>query len=313
MNGYNGPAKRYLRAAFMFVFTACAATYLYTAPLIEERSAGGIDMIHVPAGTFKMGKTKAGMDYSPEHAVDVSGFWMSKYEVTQKLYADVTEQRPCEGSKYGEGEDLPVYNISWYEAVEFCNILSEQEGLKPYYNIKKDGVDNDNVSLFDPLKWVVTVNSKADGFRLPTEAQWEYACRAGTVTDFYWGKSASWDVSGKYSWHMFNAGYKRYKDKRFWWVKYHKAQKVGGRKPNAFGLYDMCGNVSEWCFDTYQEKCYTDKKEKDPDGCDGGYSCRVYRGGSFLDSPADFMSYRRWSMGAFEKQNTTGIRLVLPE
>jgi len=90
-------------------------------------------------------------------------------------------------------------------------------------------------------------------------------------------------------------------------------QKVGGRRANAFGLYDMCGNVSEWCYDRYDASCYTAAEQTDPEGWKGDYSYRVFRGGSVLDSPADFSSYRRWAMGAFEKQHTTGIRLVLPE
>ena len=260
-----------------------------------------------------MGKTDKGADYSPAHTVKVGPFLMSKHEVTQKLYRDITGVNPCEGSKYGDGDLLPVYNVSWYEAVEFCNKLSAVHGLMPYYKIIKNDIDPANISQYDPVKWEVQTNSRSDGFRLPTEAQWEYACRAGTRSRFYWGSSTSWDASGRYSWHLFNTGRKKYRDKRFWWVKYHKVQKVGSRRPNAFGLYDMCGNVSEWCFDRYDVSCYSEKEETDPSGWKGDYAYRVFRGGAILDSPADFSSYKRWAMGAFEKQHTTGIRLVLPQ
>ncbi|HPS57252.1 MAG TPA: formylglycine-generating enzyme family protein [Spirochaetota bacterium] len=302
---------------FITVSAVCAllltAVLVETEPAVDSTTFPGIEMVLIKSGKFTMGSTLSGADYSPPHTVNITAFRMSKYEITQKIYADVTGQRPCAGSKYGEGDLLPVYNVSWYDAVEFCNKLSSVHGLKAYYNIVRDDIDPANISPYDPVKWEISVNSKADGFRLPTEAQWEYACRGGTSTRFYWGKSASWDVSGRYSWHMFNTGVKRYRDNQLWWVKYHKVQKTGGRKANAFGLYDMCGNVSEWCYDRYDVSFYTAAELTDPTGWNGDYSYRVFRGGSVLDSPADFSSYRRWAMGAFEKQHTTGIRLVLPE
>lgn len=290
-----------------------AAVLVNTEPSADEKTFPGISMVLVNGGKFTMGNTGSGADHSPAHTVNISTFRMSRYEVTQKLYADITGLRPCAGSKYGDGDQLPVYNISWYDAVEFCNTLSRECGLKPYYDIEKHDIDPANVSQYDPVKWDVSVNNDANGFRLPTEAQWEYACRGGTSTRFYWGTSESWETSGRYSWHMFNTGVKRYRDNQLWWVKYHKVQKVGGRRANAFGLYDMCGNVSEWCYDRYDASCYTAAEQTDPEGWKGDYSYRVFRGGSVLDSPADFSSYRRWAMGAFEKQHTTGIRLVLPE
>lgn len=298
-----------LAAAFLVL---CYATP-QGKPFIEEKTEGGIEMVFVPAGAFTMGSNEEGKDYSPAHGVRLSGFWMSKFEVTQKQYSEITGVNPCEGSKYGEGEDLPVFNVSWYEAVEFCNALSKKNGLRPFYIISSDGSDTDNVSTLDTIKREVGCDTKANGFRLATEAQWEYACRAGSETDFYWGKNSSWDVAGKYSWHLFNTGVKRYSKGRFWWAKYQKVQKTGRRTPNGFGLYDMCGNAAEWCFDRYGASYYKPGDQENPSGYDGEYEYRVFRGGSMLDSPADFASYRRWAMGPFEKQHTTGIRLVLPE
>lgn len=284
-----------------------------TEPAVSKKIIADLKMISLKGGRFTMGNTQSGADHSPEHTVNISAFRISKYEVSQKLYAEITGERPCAGSKYGAGDHLPVYNVSWYDAVEFCNRLSLACGLKPYYIITKNSTDPANVSAYDPQRWKVRVNEKAGGFRLPTEAQWEYACRAGTSTRFYWGKSASWEVSGRYSWHMFNTGVKQHRNNQLWWVKYQKVQKTGTRRANAFGLHDMCGNVSEWCFDRYDSSSYTGAEKSDPAGWRGNYSHRVVRGGSILDSPADFSSYRRWALGAFEKQHTTGIRLVLPE
>jgi formylglycine-generating enzyme required for sulfatase activity len=287
--------------------------FLYSKQNVIEKNAGGIDLVYIPAGSFVMGADSEGKDYSPRRTVSISkGFWMGKFEVTQKQYKDLTGINPCEKSKYGEGDSLPVYNISWYEAVVFCNKLSEANGLEPYYIIDTDK-DDDNISQHDEVKWEVEVNEKADGFRLPTEAQWEYGCRAGTKTDYYWGKNSSWDVSGKYSWHMFNAGQKSYSKGRFWWVKYHKVKKTGTKVPNSFGLHDMNGNAAEWCFDRYSRTYYSDGEKKDPSGSDGEYVYRVARGGSMLDSPKDFTSYKRWPVEPFEKTGMNGLRVVLPE
>jgi len=281
---------------------------------IKEKNTGGIDLVFIPSGSFVMGTDSEGKDSHPPRSVNISkGFWMSKFEITQKQYMDLIGTNPCEKSKYGEGDSLPVYNISWYEAVEFCNRLSEANGLEPYYIIDKDGNDGDNLSSFDETKCEVEINKKANGFRLPTEAEWEYSCRAGTKTDFYWGKNSSWDVSGKYSWHMFNSGLKNYSKGRFWWVKYNKVKKVGTRVPNKFGLYDMSGNVAEWCFDRYSRSYYSDGENEDPAGFNGEFIYRVVRGGSILDSPKDFTSFKRWPVEPFEKAGLNGLRVVLPE
>ena len=299
---------------FLLLFLILSAVNLYAKHDVIEKITGDVNLVYIPSGSFVMGRESEGKDYNPSRSVAITkGFWMSRYEITQKQYRDVTGLSPCEKSKYGEGDGLPVYNISWYEALEFCNRLSEANGLTPYYKIITDDKDDDNVSLNDDLKWKVKTDDEANGFRLPTEAQWEYSCRAGTSTDFYWGKSSSWDVSGKYSWHMFNAGQKRYNDGRFWWVKYHKVKKIGTRVPNKFGLYDMAGNAAEWCFDRYNSAYYNDGDKIDPAGAGGEYTYRVVRGGSMLDSPVDLNSYKRWPVEPFERIGMNGLRVVLPE
>lgn len=296
------------------LFMVLFAVSIYSKQDIVEKNTGGVGLVYIPSGSFVMGSESAGKDYNPPRTVSITkGFWMSRHEITQKQYADVTGNTPCAGSKYGEGDFLPVYNISWYEAVEFCNKLSEANGLEPYYIIDADDKDDDNISSHDEMKWEVEVNSNANGFRLPTEAQWEYACRAGTKTDFYWGKNSSWDAAGKYSWHMFNAGQKKYSQGRFWWVKYHKVKKVGTKVPNKFGLYDMSGNVAEWCFDRYSRTYYSDGSRKDPSGSEGEYVYRTVRGGSMLDAPKDLSSFKRWPVEPFERVGMNGLRVVLPE
>ncbi len=298
---------------FLFILILLFSVNLFSKQQIIEKNSAGVSLVFIEPGTFTFGADEKGRDYSPARRVAVTkGFWIGRYEITQKQYSDVTGLKPCEGSKYGEGEALPVYNISWYDAVEFCNKLSEKNGLKPYYIINRGSRDGDNISEFDDVKWSVTADESANGFRLPTEAQWEYACRAGSKTDYYWGKSASWDLAGKYAWHMFNAGQKRYNSGRFWWVKYHRVKKTGAKAPNRFGLHDMNGNVSEWCYDRYIIG-YKNISEKDPVYDSGEYNYRVSRGGSMLDSPKDFASYKRWPVKPFERVGMNGLRVVLPQ
>jgi len=306
-------------AAVILLFFASSIMTSVPAPnkavrhKIIEKTVGDISLVFVPAGSFKMGRDVKGRDYAPSRAVKITeGFWIGKYEITQKQYSDIKGVNPCESSRYGEGGELPLFNVSWYDAVEFCNDLSEKNGLSPYYNISGIGTDDDNLSSYDEIKREVTVNKNADGFRLPTEAQWEYACMGTRLSDFYWGNSQTWDVSGKYAWHMFNAGRRNYSKGRFWWVKYHKVKKPGQKVPNSFGIYDMSGNVGEWCYDRYTPS-YSSSDKEDPDGGDDEFRYRVVRGGSILDAPKDLAGYRRWPVEPFEKTGTHGIRVVLPE
>ena len=302
---------KYVIIGFILLFFL---NILFAKQNIIEKSAGGVVLVYIPPGSFVMGQNSEDKDYSPQHNVEISsGFWMGKYEITQKQYFDIAGVNPCEGSKYGEGDNLPVYNISWYEAVLFCNKLSNKNKLEPYYIINTTRKDKDNISNFDDIKWSVRINEKANGFRLPTEAQWEYGYRAGTKTKYYWGDNSSYDTVGQYSWHLFNSGSTNYYNGNFRCVKNHKVRKVGSKIQNKFGLYDMNGNVSEWCFDRYNKNSYSGKASADPIGSQDKYIYRVARGGSILDSPSDFTFYKRWPVEAFEKTGVIGLRVVLPE
>lgn len=218
--------------------------------------AYGDNMVLISAGSFDMGNTGAysGItDDKPVHRVTISrDFLMSKYEITQKQYEEVIGTNPS----YFKGENLPVETVSWYDAVEFCNKLSEKEGLEPYYII--NGTD-------------VQCNWDAGGYRLPTEAEWEYACKAGTTTDFYSGSltnpdcspiDANLDIIGWYCGNFSNS----------------TIHEVGQKEPNAFGLYDMSGNVLEWCWDWYD--FYLSTPITDPSGPSNGMY-RVMRGGAW--------------------------------
>ncbi|MFC1736621.1 formylglycine-generating enzyme family protein [Candidatus Hydrogenedentota bacterium] len=196
----------------------------------------GIDFVWVEAGTFTMGspsdEINRGPDEGPQHSVTISkGFWMGKYEVTQNQWQSEMGHNPSSR----KGDDNPVENVNWNDAQDF---------------IKK-------------------LNAKEQGhFRLPTEAEWEYVCRAGTSTAYSFGSSSS-DL-GSYAWYKDNA----------WDVGEKYAHRVGQKKPNPWGLYDMYGNAKEWCQDWWEWGGYSPDPQVDPTGPSSGLS-RVLRGGSF--------------------------------
>jgi len=167
--------------------------------------------------------------------VELSGYELAAVPVTQALYAAVTGLRPSSD----RGDRLPVEGVSWLDAVAFCNALSERDGLAPAYRCDGDGEG-------DGVAW----DAAARGYRLPTEAEWEHACRAGTT-------GARYGALDDVAWHRGNSQ--------------ERINEVGGRQPNAWGLHDMLGNVWEWCWDVYDAEAY------------GSY--RVLRGGGWFDEP----------------------------
>jgi formylglycine-generating enzyme required for sulfatase activity len=203
-----------------------------------------IEMVSIPTGTFQMGSTMGESDEEPVHLVAVSAFQMGRYEVTQEQYRKVMGENP---SRFKGDTQRPVEQVSWEDAVTFCNKLSELEGLEPCYELDT---------------W--ECNFTKDGYRLPTEAEWEYACRAGTSTNYYAGDTES-DLA-RAGWYDGNSG--------------ETTHPVGGKEANAFGLYDMHGNVFEWCNDWYGD--YGSANAIDPQGPSSG-SSRVERGGSWYD------------------------------
>lgn len=228
----------------------------------------------IPSGTFKMGSS-AGYDYNkPVHSVIITkDFYMSKYEVTQaeyEKYCSYGENSPS--STYGDGENYPAYYVRWYDALVYCNNRSIAEGLTPCYSISGSINPSDwgTVPTTSNNTWdAVVCDWNANGYRLPTEAEWEYAARAGdnTVSSLTYSGTNDVDKLGDYAWYYRNSSDKTYV--------------VGTKLPNAFGLYDMNGNVWEWCWNWYTSSYnITTEGGSDPTGAISGYE-RALRGGSY--------------------------------
>jgi sulfatase modifying factor 1 len=241
-------------------------------PVIELPSitnAIGMKFNKIPAGTFLMGSPETEKDRltnETQHKVTISkAFYMQTTEVTQEQWKSVMGTEPWKGQgSVKEGPNYAASHLSWDDAVAYCKKLSEKEGKT---------------------------------YRLPTEAEWEYACRAGTETRWSFGDDEK-DL-GDYAWYDKNAYNKR---------KYYVHQ-VGLKKPNAFGLYDMHGNVFEWCHDSFKEDYYKQSPAQDPPGPASG-SVRVLRGGSWLDYARVTRSANRGADGAGYRDRYLGFRLV---
>jgi formylglycine-generating enzyme required for sulfatase activity len=242
-------------------------------PSSQESIKNSIGMTFelIPAGEFLMGSPDndkgAEKHEKPQHRVRITRpFYLGAYEVTQAQYEAVMGNNPSYFSASGNGSDRvvagqstdrhPVENVSWLDAVKFCNKLGEMEGRPPFFEI-----DGENVRVPD---W------SRPGYRLPTEAEWEYACRANapTVTRYSFGNDAA--SLGEFAWYKGNSG--------------RKTHPVGETRPNGFGLFDMHGNVWEWCWDGYGEGYYKESREDDPRGSDGAAN-RVLRGGAWDFGP----------------------------
>lgn len=239
----------------------------------RHKTQGLLDMVLLKAEeTFMMGEE--GIHDAQPHPVTLSPFLIQATPVTQKQYSAVMKTNPSEF----KGDDNPVENVSWYDAVTYCNRLSEKEGLTPVYD--KD----------EQKGWEADLDK--NGYRLPTEAQWEYACRGGSEGAYCFGDDRS--MLGEYAW--------------FGEKSEGKTHPVGKKKPNSYGLYDMHGNVWEWCHDWYGEY---GEDNRDPSGPASG-SNRVVRGGGWADGASYLRSANRDFYAPDLALNYVGFRVALP-
>jgi formylglycine-generating enzyme required for sulfatase activity len=244
----------------------------------------GLKMVLVPAGEFLMGSPandpQAKPDEQPQHRVRISTpFYLGAFEVTRKEYAALMD----DNSHFRDapaGQDparLPADSVSWFQAVEYCNKLSAKEGVQPFY----------------VLEGRTAAIAGGAGYRLPTEAEWEFACRSGTTTRWPFGDLEAGVV--EFGWIGANSG--------------NRTNAVGLKKPNALGLFDMHGNVYEWCWDAYEPNYYAGSPPADPLGGEPS-NRRVVRGGYFKSPPIWTRCSARHSTNAREGREATGFRIA---
>jgi formylglycine-generating enzyme required for sulfatase activity len=302
-------------------------TVIVATPLTSPR---GIEMVWIPAGTFTMGspadeRNRGTGDRELQHQVTLTrGFFMGKYQVTQEQWFAVMGTWPS----FFTGENnssnaivtpvfnrnnLPVEQVSWYDVIVFCNRLSMAEVLIPAYEMQTEA--DPSVWSSDPGTWgavptssntrwnAVRIVNNSTGYRLPTEAQWEYACRAGTTTVFYNGNNYADtgynnDLVGAVAWFHANSSSR----------SSSRTREVGLKAPNAWGLYDKHGNVFEWCWDWYGN--YTSEAKTDPTVPAG--SNRVIRGGSWSNDAQYLRSANRDDGWPDNWNDIIGFRLLRP-
>lgn len=194
-------------------------------------------MVEIPSGKIELRDDRTKQKWT----VNLESFLLAKFPVTQEFYFEITNEKPS----VFKGSKLPVETVSWKDAITFCNSLSIQTGLNACYSFNKETEE----IKFDPT---------ANGFRLPTEAEWEYACKAG-LTEIRYGKLEL------IAWYKHNSE--------------GQPQNVGQKQPNAWGIFDMLGNVWEWCSDLYDTEIY------------GSY--RIFRGGGWSDEERSVMATTR--------------------
>ncbi len=254
------------------------------APDLVTTKMGQIKLKLIPAGTFQMGSPDGvgSEDEHPQHEVRITRpFYLGVTEVSQAQYEAVMGNKPSYFSAAGGGKDKiagqstgehPVETVSWLDAVKFCNKLSELEGRKPFYEIAEG-----TVRVPD---W------KAPGYRLPTEAEWEYACGADPAN------------LDEHAWFDKNSG--------------DLTHPVGKKLTNQFGLHDMLGNVWEWCWDAYDKDYYKQSRRDDPTGPDTAEATsRVFRGGSYTRDPRYCRSAARYRDSSIGGTSDRGFRLAL--
>ena len=293
---------------------------VFTASIRYAAPPPTTSMVLIPAGSFRMGDHLDGMsDASPVHTVSVSAFYMDRYEVTKALWDEVAgwaqangyDLKPSDGS--GKAPNHPVYDVSWYEAVKWLNARSEKEGRTPAYYTSAAKTAVYRTGRVDvQIDWV----RWDTGYRLPTEAEWERAARGGCEGHrFPWCDSdtithsrANYESSSSYS---YDTSPSRGSHPAYATGGSPYTSPVGSFAPNGYGLYDMAGNVWEWCWDRYSSGYYASSPGTDPRGPASG-SSRAIRGGSWINLATYCRVSPRYYAGPALEDSRLGFRAVLP-
>jgi sulfatase modifying factor 1 len=276
----------------------------------RKSAATGMELELVDADVFQMGSPERETGRRPDekqHRVRTTRpFLMGTYEVRQDQYEQVMKVNPSWFSKTGDGKDkivgedpraFPVERVTWYNAVDFCNRLSKLDGYPPYYeltDVEREG---------DALKRCKVAIAGGNGYRLPTEAEWELACRAGSERMYSYGNgNTGREANMKQG---MGTGYGAPPA----WKSLDRTAKVGSYRANRFGLYEMHGNVGEWCWDWYDKDYYAASPKDDPMGPAAGEH-RVLRGGSWLVNEASSRSASRFFQSPQEGTYFSGFRVA---
>jgi formylglycine-generating enzyme required for sulfatase activity len=251
--------------------------------IVQVSGQKKIKMVLVEGGTFEMGSDhKSFKDETPMHHVQVDSFYISQFEISFDDYLAFCKQAGYY-EPYGT-PDYPASNISWQRAVMMCNWLSRRDGYEKAYEIQRDEKDT---------YFKVSCDFQSNGYRLPTEAEWEYAAKGGHRSKGYRfsGSNSPYSVA--------------------WYSDTYQGleHKSGELLPNELGLYDMSGNVAEWCWDYYDEHYYGKKETINPKGPVSG-SFRVFRGGSRRDKMPYIELTRRFNLEETKKDLYIGFRVV---
>jgi sulfatase modifying factor 1 len=271
----------------------------------------GLELVSIEVGEFQMGSPIHERDRRGDeslHRVRITTpFVLGAYEVTQDEYQQVMKSTPSWFASKGTGKDkvagqktdrFPVDTVTWFDAIEFCNRLSKLDGYEPYYKT------TDVKRIMDSIKSAKVTIVGGNGYRLPTEAEWEYACRAGTTGVYHFGEATRPGLINCKP-LLVASGY----GSALKWPDLERITRVGSHDPNAWGLHDMHGNVGEWCWDRYDRQYYARSPRDDPAGPDEG-NHRVLRGGSWLVSEGSCRSASRFFHTPDESNYTGGFRVA---